>query len=419
MIRAIASDDFAPFGKFQMDFPAVENKPDDLAEVHLLTGVNGTGKTRILALLAAVLGGGGEMKRRINQPFNIKASDNGNKDAKFSSFQIQRDGGLGLNHPVDGNFFGWLRNVPAFSYRGIAFVSDSKIAVMAGIPKPDRASCLLFSRPEQHSEKLLQAIANLKIQAALDTQDTPANSDNRTQHIMSRLERTLTQITGHAFSFSVTTHPQPAVIVKWANAKMAFNSLPDGLRSLIGWLVDAVVMMDVWLEGKGKINETEAIFLLDEVECHLHPVWQRRILPAFQHLFPKAQIFVATHSPFVISSLTCGWIHPLKMEDNGSVTVVTPLIRANAGESYISVLEDVMGLKEWYDPETEKLLSEFRNLRDKAFGGDMDARLLAEQKAHEIGKRSVELQYTMGQELNQMEKRLGKQNEKIQPTALS
>jgi predicted ATP-binding protein involved in virulence len=270
---------------------------------------------------------------------------------------------------------------------------------------------------------LAQAIWNLKIQAAVDMlqkANNPQADDltSRALNITNSLEQALSTITGSAFSFIPNTRPESTLFVRQGNTEMSFNSLPDGLRSLIGWMVDAVVMMDVWLEGKGNITDTECVFLLDEVESHLHPAWQRRILPAFQRLFPKAQIFVATHSPFVISSLNHGWIHPLKMEDNGTVTIPEP-ISASAGDSYISVLEDVMGLREWYDPETEALLSQFRDLRDKALRGDSEARIAAEQKAVEIGERSTELHYLMGQELNQLEKRLGKRDAKTQPAAMS
>jgi hypothetical protein len=49
VFRALALKDFPPFGKFRTEFPPLENKPADLAEVHLLTGANGTGQTRPLA----------------------------------------------------------------------------------------------------------------------------------------------------------------------------------------------------------------------------------------------------------------------------------------------------------------------------------------------------------------------------------
>ena len=50
MFRALASDNFPPFGKLNLQFLEVKNKPADLAEVHLFTGVNGTGKTRLLTV---------------------------------------------------------------------------------------------------------------------------------------------------------------------------------------------------------------------------------------------------------------------------------------------------------------------------------------------------------------------------------
>jgi hypothetical protein len=72
------------------------------------------------------------------------------------------------------------------------------------------------------------------------------------------------------------------------------------------------------------------------------------------------------------------------------------------------VLEDIMGLKEWYDPETESLLKEFRAKRAEAFKGDAAAKNAALELAGRIGARSMELSYMMGQELSQMERHLAK-----------
>jgi hypothetical protein len=55
MFRAIIADNFPPFGRLDLDLPSVANKPPELGEVHLFTGVNGTGKTRLLSLIAAML----------------------------------------------------------------------------------------------------------------------------------------------------------------------------------------------------------------------------------------------------------------------------------------------------------------------------------------------------------------------------
>jgi predicted ATPase len=65
MIRAIASDNFPPFGEFELRLLPVEKKPAELGEVHLFTGVNGTGKTRLLSIIAMILGSDVALRKRL------------------------------------------------------------------------------------------------------------------------------------------------------------------------------------------------------------------------------------------------------------------------------------------------------------------------------------------------------------------
>ena len=218
---------------------------------------------------------------------------------------------------------------------------------MGNLKVPNRQECLSFNKPESSSQILLQAITNLLFEAAVDSLNisSDSNSHSRAARLVKSLESTLLEITGTKFQFKIEKFPQISLFVVWGNTKLPFDVLPDGLRAIIGWLVHSLVMMDVWLQGKGDPTNTEAVFLLDEIESHLHPAWQRKILPAFQRLFPKSQIIVATHSPFVIASLNHGWIHSLKMEANGKVKNEKPKA-ASKGDSYISVVEEIMGVKE-------------------------------------------------------------------------
>lgn len=57
-----------------------------------------------------------------------------------------------------------------------------------------------------------------------------------------------------------------------------------------------------------------AILLIDEIENHLHPTWQRRVIPALRKHFPGLQIFATTHSPFVVAGLKRGQVHRLYRE---------------------------------------------------------------------------------------------------------
>ncbi len=420
MLRGLISDDFLPFGKLDFEIPPVENKPADLAEVHLITGVNGTGKSRLLSVLAAGLGNVTPLLDRTkgvnNRLFAVTDKspfpDRPELRGSFHSSGWARFG-------VDPNHNGvqwhdgrpvaeWFGSVPAFAYRCTAYVADAEVKTLADVPRPQRSLCLSFDRANEGSSRLLQAIMNLKVQAAVDSMGpSGAGGITRSVKLISTLEASVSKITKTNFVFAPETKPNVSLRVIWGNRKLSFSVLPDGLRSIIGWLAHALVMMDLYVPSDQDPTDCEAVFLLDEIEGHLHPAWQRRVLPAFQHLFPKAQMFVATHSPFVISSLTHGWIHCLTVQPDATVKIEKPK-PASEGSSYIDAVEEIMGVKEWYDDDSEKLLADFRAKRDAAYQGNIEAEKQARAIAAQISERSMELSFIMGRELKQMDRQLEK-----------
>ena len=64
-----------------------------------------------------------------------------------------------------------------------------------------------------------------------------------------------------------------------------------------------------------------AVLFIDEIENHLHPTWQRRIIPTLIETFPQLQIFATTHSPFVLAGLGSGQIHQLYRDGSGVIRV--------------------------------------------------------------------------------------------------
>ena len=409
MFRAISSDAFAPFGELRLELPEVEDKPDGIAEVHLFTGVNGTGKTRLLSILSAMLGSGAHLQKRMKGVGSayIAATDNFHDFGQRGQWPRVIAAENQVLWQVRHQLVQWAVQVPAFAYSSFPYLTDSPVSAMGQVVRPNRDQCLAFNRPENSSQILLQAVTNLLLEAAVESLNISQENiaQSRAARLVKSLERSLMEITGTRFQFGIEKFPQMTLSAIWGGTKLPFDVLPDGLRAIIGWLVHALVMMDVWLQGKSDPLNTEAVFLIDEIESHLHPAWQRKILPAFQRLFPKAQIFVATHSPFVIASLNHGWIHSLKLESDGTVKNEKPKA-ASKGDSYITVVEDIMGVREWFDPETEKLLADFRNERELAYKGDASAKSKAVQLAQKIGDRSMELHYMMGRELSQMERQL-------------
>ena len=115
---------------------------------------------------------------------------------------------------------------------------------------------------------------------------------------------------------------------------------------------------------EGKWQERPATLLIDEIENHLHPTWQRRVIPALLEHFPGLQIFATTHSPFVVAGLKAGQVQLLKRDENGVVTATTDtedIIGWTADE----ILRTMMGVNDPTDEATAAAAHELRQLRQE------------------------------------------------------
>ncbi|TAE19642.1 MAG: DUF2813 domain-containing protein [Bacteroidetes bacterium] len=114
--------------------------------------------------------------------------------------------------------------------------------------------------------------------------------------------------------------------------------LSDGEKMLLAMVGDIARRLAIANPALGeKAHEGEGIVLIDEIELHLHPRWQRLLLPALQATFPNVQFIVTTHSPQVLSEVKAESIFIL--EENGIFHPSTnPL-----GRDSNSILEQVMG----------------------------------------------------------------------------
>jgi predicted ATP-binding protein involved in virulence len=95
---------------------------------------------------------------------------------------------------------------------------------------------------------------------------------------------------------------------KGSDDRLPFRMLSDGQRNIAAMVLDIgyrCVTLNPHLAGRA-LEETPGIVLIDEIDLHLHPKWQRRVVDDLRHIFPKIQFIVTTHSPLIIQSLQAG-----------------------------------------------------------------------------------------------------------------
>ncbi len=102
---------------------------------------------------------------------------------------------------------------------------------------------------------------------------------------------------------------QSRIIVEFENGKkIPFEHLSDGQRTTVSLFCDIArraAILNPHLEGNASL-ETEGVVLIDELDLHLHPKWQRSLIENLRRTFPKIQFICTTHSPFLIQSLRSG-----------------------------------------------------------------------------------------------------------------
>ena len=147
------------------------------------------------------------------------------------------------------------------------------------------------------------------------------------------------------------------------------SSGTEGTLLWIQWLAFKILHRYDFATGWEK---QPAILLIDEIENHLHPTWQRRVIPALLEHFPGLQIFATTHSPFVVAGLKKGQVHLLNRDADGVVTAST---NAEDVEGWTAdeILRVYMGVEHPTDEATAAAARELRRLRDEGVRADEGA----------------------------------------------
>ncbi len=155
------------------------------------------------------------------------------------------------------------------------------------------------------------------------------------------------------------------IILSSRNGDIYFEYLSSGYKSCI-YLILGLIKEIEFRFGKGcmKAQEFDGVVLIDEIDVHLHPTWQARLVEALKDIFPKAQFITTTHSPSVLQTLEKAEIIPLTQDDIGNVFVKELNLTEYGlqGWSIEEILRDVMEMPE----TTSKLYEETKRAFEKA-----------------------------------------------------
>ncbi len=434
-IRKLQLRNIGSFNIESIEFQPCPTK--DKAEIHIFTGQNGSGKSTLLMALTSNFEYFGRTYKPTIQESSHPLFNNFHKRFREHSFVkitsnfVVSDGEIErktMIHKDAHSFFpigtqqsefynqavsseGIIYESSVFTYAVFAFSGYRQVRGerVEAIKEPQDFNPLYQSLEfikdyrQENQISINQLIANNISKSAIEKGRNEAKS-KRFSNVIKSIERAISEITGWKVEFDLETEPTN-LVTKVNGEELDFDVLPDGLRSLISWIADLLGRVDLlkWQDDL-PIFEKNLILLLDEIEVHLHPAWQRKVLPVVQKLFKNSQIFVSTHSPFVVNSVDDAWVYKLKVDDKGKAKVES-VERSEDARSYRYVLRNTFDIENEFGIEIEKRLADFHKERDSFLAGNGNSKKAKKELkkiAEELSKQSSELKSKIDFELFQL-----------------
>jgi len=425
-----------PFDALDLTFG--EKRDPDKADLHVLVGPNGSGKSTVLYALAGLFGDLGQPRRlalsRMRTPRSVLSARVGAETIALAlqpvaePFTVPWPTGRLRPRQTD-NIVAWFDSEPgavalqidrvaalrdrrdvracafaAFAYAGQRGLTSYRLDAIREPARGPFDDALSFTATAD-SATIVQWLATSHTKEALSLKDGNTAAAERFRTTRRQVEDAVRDVIGEDIRFEMSIDPL-GITLRRGGVAVDLDVLPDGVKSIVSWVADLLSRLDrmPW-EGDVPVLERPFLLLLDEVDIHLHPAWQRKVLPMVQRLFKNAQIVVSTHSPFVVASVSDAWVYPFTVKDG--VASLGEVIPSQAGASVSSVLRTVFGVAEEFDVETEAELSRFYGVRDAVLAGDTARFDELERLAEKTAARGEEVEDIVASEVAQVAGRVG------------
>jgi predicted ATP-binding protein involved in virulence len=418
-IESLEINKIGAFEHIKMDFP--KKTDPDKAEIHILTGENGTGKSTVLMLLASIADNSNNKNIHL-RTWRLNNSINSNPESFYhldlnicgrKEVFLNRNPHTGkkVTEVVQQRLYGFQLQFSTslkygfFAYSGNRFtetVIPNESEYSVGNPIENAVN---FTKSTDSSKFLTWILSN-KTKSLIASSNGDKEQENLYTNTLKEIEKAIFDIIGVDIQFILQAKPNIHVAIKLDSVIIDIDILPDGIKSIISWLGNLLMRLEIihWDDTTSpNILDKNFILFLDEIEVHLHPAWQRKILPVVQKLFKNAQIFISTHSPFVVGSVDGAWVHKLKKDGTYAVLDGEPVLSED-GKSVRRILDETFGINEQYGVDVEKDLEKFREFRQKIMMGQEYNSNEFNQLVKHLASQSTELGQMMGMEMNQLKR---------------
>ena len=359
-LKRLELENIGPFDALDLEFDP---------EWQILLGDNGVGKSTILKAIAIALSGekaapyAGRFLRRDPDGSISKRGkivlETDNKTRYVTEIERSKDDDAELisrtARPLEAE--GWL----AVGFPPLRTASwESPKGPEADLTKKSRPVAedllpLVKGDVDPRLDKLKQWIVN---QDYKDSKSEPGNDGRGSPHreLVVKLFRVIGTVTeGMTLNYEGVEKGTNRILIKTdTGAEIPLEGLSQGTISLIGWVGILMQRLYEVFDQDEDPTKRYALILMDEIDAHMHPAWQRTLVNHLKSIFPNAQFIATTHSPLVVSGMPIEQVTRFgKAEDNKIVLLhVEPDMTLGYSDQVLT--STLFGLETTLDDTTEK-----------------------------------------------------------------
>jgi hypothetical protein len=358
MIKQIQINDWRQFDNLTIDFDK---------RLTILTGANGSGKTTILNILSKAFGESvkfvsnvsettdgsidytssviGDLEEKRDSNYKSSVIGNITYDSTTSSILVPEQVSTTYNitlkdpNPCKGIYINSHRSL--FQYKKVDNIPTHALKrdeIFSAYHKYKTLplSDTYYNPNEQGATKhIKEAIISL---ATFGPGNSYVRSNQEALNIFEGFQFILQKILPSKIGFKKLSIEIPEVILETASGNFPIDAVSGGIASIIEL---------AWMIYMYASSEESFTVLFDEPENHLHPELQQTLLPNLLEAFPNVQFIVATHNPFIISSVESSVIYVLNYTKDNKVGS-TSLDNVTKAASSNEILREVLGISSTY-----------------------------------------------------------------------
>ncbi len=307
-IKRLFLKNIGPFKEAELQF--AWKATEDKQPVTVITGINGAGKSVIIDAIRAALSGQALERNIVSDisDFKIEIDSCINEtdvqlvsqeltNGHIRSADYQRVAKyLQRGYQMGDDIQPWI-----IDYWSSRTATDSfTIHAITGIPHEEVLKDVMLDR--KSNLQLTNFICHVDY---LRSSDVPEEKTTGT-YLYEQIKRAINLCVDNGqFKYVRRTDLQP--IIEQNGREVTLDKLSSGNIFLIEHIVLLLCKMySVTVLRNAPVTqlpETPGLLLIDEIETHLHPKWQKAILSILREMFSQMQIILTTHSPFIVSSL--------------------------------------------------------------------------------------------------------------------